>query len=59
MDQEKLDQSLEQAKAELEQLQTKAFLTVGEETEKTKLWKTQHASLIEEAIDELTEKESA
>lgn len=57
MHQEKFAQSLEQAKAELKQLQTNVYHTVGAEAEKEELWTTQ-LPLIEEAIDKLTSDDS-
>ena len=56
MNQEKFAQNLEQAKAELKQLQTEVYHTVGAEEEKEELWKTQ-LPLIEAAIDKLAEKD--
>ncbi|OXU31675.1 hypothetical protein TSAR_000716 [Trichomalopsis sarcophagae] len=54
MNQEKFAQNLEQAKAELKQLQTEIYHTAGAEEEKEELWKTQ-LPLIEDAINKLTE----
>ncbi|KAL7299993.1 hypothetical protein TKK_0007307 [Trichogramma kaykai] len=56
MNQEKFAQNLEQAKAELKQLQTQIYHTSGAEEEKEELWKTQ-LPLIEKAINKLTEAE--
>ncbi|XP_031782071.1 condensin complex subunit 1-like isoform X1 [Nasonia vitripennis] len=54
MNQEKFSQNLEQAKADLKQLQTDVYHTIGVEEEKEELWKTQ-LPMIEEAIDKFTE----
>lgn len=54
MKQEKFSQNLEQAKAELKQLQTDVYHTIGVEEEKEELWKTQ-LPMIEEAIAKFTE----
>ncbi|KAJ8687031.1 hypothetical protein QAD02_022825 [Eretmocerus hayati] len=56
MNQEKFSQNLEQAKAELKQLQTEVFHTEGAVEEREELWNTQ-LPLIEEAINKLTEDE--
>ena len=57
MNHEQFAPKLEQAKAELKQLQTQIYHTTGAEEEKEELWKTQ-LPLIEDAIMKLTEEAS-
>ncbi|XP_014212154.1 condensin complex subunit 1, partial [Copidosoma floridanum] len=57
MNHEKFANNLENAKAELKQLQTEIYHFAGAEEEKEELWKTQ-LPLIEAAINKVTEQEN-